>query len=102
MKTITKTLDAEIVANVERYAYELEARKTVITEMLAMNMDISTDAFAKYQAELVRYKAMFEEAKKEIEKQHVADVPGSVKWELDYSSCELTITVDDTAGVSCG
>ena len=102
MKTITKTLDAEIVANVERYAYELEARKTVITEMLAMNMDISTDAFAKYQAELVRYKAMFEEAKKEIEKQYVADVPGSVKWELDYASCELTITVDDTDGVSRG
>lgn len=102
MKTITKTLDAEVVANVERYSYELEARKTVIAEMLSMNMDTSTDAFAKYQAELVRYKAMFEEAKKEIEKQYVADVPGSVKWSLDYTTRELTITVDEAAGAARG
>lgn len=102
MKTITKTLDAEVVANVERISYELEARKTVIAEMLSMNMDISTDAFAKYQAELVRYKAMFEEAKRAIEQQYVSDVPGKQKWALDYSSCVLTITVDDTEGVACG
>lgn len=102
MKIITKTLNAETVANVERISYELEARKAVITEMLALNMDITTDAFAKYQAELVRYKAMFEEAKREIAQQYVDDVPGAQRWELDYKSCVLTITVDDTAGVARG
>lgn len=102
MKTITKILDAEVVANVERISYELEARKNIITEMLAMNMDISTDAFARYQAELVRYKVMFEEAKREIEKQYVADVPGGVKWSLDYATRVLTITVDDAAGAGRG
>lgn len=100
MKTITKTLDAEVVANIERYSYELEARKGVIADMLAMNMDTDTDAFSKYQSELVRYKIMFEEAKKEIEKQYVADIPGHVKWTLDYSSRELTISVNDTEGAA--
>ena len=102
MKIITKILDEAVVANVERISYELEARKTVIAEMLAMNMDTSTDAFAKYQAELVRYKAMFEEAKSAIEQQYVSDVPGAQKWALDYGTRTLTITVTNTAGVTCG
>lgn len=102
MKTVTKTLDAETVANLERISYELEARKTVIAEMIALNMDITTEAFAKYQAELVRYKAMFETAKLEIERQYVDDVPGKQRWTLDYASRLLTITVNDTDGTACG
>lgn len=102
MKTITKILDAEVVANVERISYELEARKNIITEMLAMNMDISTDAFARYQAELVRYKVMFEEAKREIEKQYVADIPGRQSWTLDYDTRTLTVNADDPEGEARG
>lgn len=100
MKTIVKKLSPEVVADIERISYELEARKTIITEMISMDMDITTDAFAKYQGELVAYKVMFEEAKKEIERQYVADIPGSQKWQLDYSTCELTITVDEA--MTCG
>lgn len=100
MKTIVKTLDAEVVASVERISFELEARRSIIMEMLAQNMDTSTEAFNKYQAETVRYTAMFEEAKREIAKQYVDVVQGSQKWTLDYASCTLTITVDDSAGGS--
>lgn len=89
---IVKTLDAEVVAKVESLAYEFEARKSVVTEMLAQDMDTSTDAFARYQAELVKYKAAFEAAKKEIEDQFVADVKGWTNWNLDYASRTLTIS----------
>lgn len=90
---ITKVLDENCVANIERYAYEVEARKSVITEMLAQNMDVTTDAFSKYQSELVRYKSMFEAAKKEIEAQYVVPVAGWKSWTLDYASRTLTIVV---------
>lgn len=88
---ITKILDEEIVTNVERYAYEFEARKSVISEMLSQDMDTSTLAFETYQHELVKYKVLFENAKKEIEENFVKDVEGWINWSLDYNSRVLTI-----------
>lgn len=90
---ITKILDEEVVTNVERYAYEFEARKSVISEMLSQDMDISTSAFETYQHELVKYKLLFENAKKEIEENFVKDVENWIDWSLDYNSHVLTITV---------
>jgi len=92
---ITKVLDEEIVANVERYAYEYEARKSVISEMLSQDMDTSTKAFNDYQKELVKYKALFEAEKKEIENNFVAEVENWRNWNLDYKTRTLTITVGD-------
>lgn len=88
---ITKVLDEETVTNVERYSYEFEARKNVITEMLSQDMDTSTMAFENYQHELIKYKVLFENAKKEIEENFVKDVEGWVNWSLDYNSHILTI-----------
>lgn len=92
---ITKIVDEEKVANVERYAYEFEARKSVVSEMLAQNMDTSTTSFAEYQKELVKYKVLFENAKKEVENEYVVDVDGWRNWNLDYKTRTLTITVGD-------
>ena len=82
---ITKILDEEVVTNIERYAYEFEARKNVIAEMLSQDMDTSTTAFENYQHELVKYKILFENIKKEIEENFVKDVEGWVNWNLDYN-----------------
>jgi len=46
---VTKVLTEEDTIDVERYAYEFEARKSVIAEMLSQNMDTSTIAFNTYQ-----------------------------------------------------
>ena len=94
MRTITKKLDDEIVATLESLSYELEARKSVVAEMLSQNMDISTDAFVKYQAELVQYKAKYETAKSEIQKKFVDCVAGARRWELDYATKVLTIQIE--------
>lgn len=91
---ITKILDEDSVLNVERYAYEYEARKGVITEMLSQNMDTSTLAFDTYQRELVKYKILFENAKKQIEENFVKEIKGWTNWSLDYNSRILTVTVD--------
>lgn len=92
---ITKVLDENDVIEVERYGYEYEARKSVIAEMLAQDMDISTTAFNNYQKELVKYKALFENEKKEIENKYVKDVPNWTNWNLDYKSRVLSITVGE-------
>lgn len=90
---ITKILDEESVVNVERYAYEFEARKSVIAEMLSQNMDTSTAAFDTYQHEMTKYKVLYETAKKEFENKFVADVEGWTNWELNYGTRTLSITV---------
>lgn len=95
MKTITKVLDEAAVNQVEALGYEVEARKSVISEMLAQNMDTSTAAFASYQKELVTYMAQFEEAKRSIAAAYVDSIPGAVNWNLDYASRTLTINVQE-------
>ena len=92
-------IDPQVVANLESLSYEAEARKSVITEMLAQNMDTSTDAFNKYQGEMTRFKAQFEQAKHLFQKQYVDSILGAVNWTLDYASCELSVTV---CGDCCG
>lgn len=94
MKTIEKVLDAAAVTALERISYEMEARKSVVAEMLAQNMDTGTEAFARYQKELVSYTVQYETAKREIQKQYVDPVPGAVRWSLDYETAVLSITVD--------
>ena len=89
--TITKILDKDVIFDVERYSYEFEARKSIIMEMLAQDMDTSTAAFKNYQKELVEYKTLFEKAKKVIEDNFVIDVKGWTTWNLDYGSRTLTI-----------
>lgn len=95
MKTITITPDSEACAMLERLSYEIEARKSVIAEMLAQNMDIGTEAFVKYQSELVKLKAQFETAKKEFQAAYVDTIPGAQRWNLEYASCTLTVEVQE-------
>ena len=79
---------------VESLDYEYSTRRDAVTFMLANNMDISTDSFKKYQKEMAEFSAMFNEAKREIEKRYVLPIIGDKKvtWTLEYSTCELTIT----------
>ena len=94
MKEIKKVLGEEVVTTIEKYSYEFEARKSVITEMISQDMDINTPAFEKYQKELVKYKVLYETAKKEIENTYVADIEGWTNWTLDYGTRVLTIKID--------
>jgi len=95
MKTVTITVDTEACALLERLSYEIEARKTVISEMLAQNMDIETEAFRKYQGDLVKYKTQFETAKKEFQAAYVDTIPGAQRWNLEYANCTLTVEVQE-------
>lgn len=94
-KMKTYTVDQDSVSALESRAYELEARKDIVKEMLESNMGTDTEAFAAYQKELVRYKAEFETAKAEFEKNVVKKLcPEAVSWELTYASCTLTCKVN--------
>jgi len=95
MKIITITPDSEACTLLERLSYEIEARKTVIAEMLAQNMDTGTEAFTKYQGDLCRFKAQFDTAKKEFQSAYVDTIPGAQRWNLDYASGVLTVEVEE-------
>lgn len=93
MKEVTFEIPEEIVSKLEALSFEIEARKSVIAEMLAQNMDISTDAFAKYQKELVEFNVMFETLKGEVTEQYADKVEGGQRWTIDYKSRLMTVTV---------
>jgi hypothetical protein len=86
-------VDESVRDYVESLDYEYSSRKDAITFMLSNNMNINTDAFRAYQKEMAEFSAMFNTAKREIEKQYVLPIIGDKKvtWTLDYSTCILTI-----------
>jgi hypothetical protein len=99
MEKITYTVAQDLVAPLEAAGYELEARKEIIKEMLALDMDTETEAFSRYQRELVEYKTKFELLKAEFETNVVKALwPNAVRWNLQYSSCELVVELDGTEG----
>lgn len=87
-------IDTKIRDYIEGLDYELASRKELVAYMLENNMNVNTDSFKKYSAEMAEYSAKFKLAKKELEKQYVLPIIGDkkVSWKLDYASCELTIT----------
>lgn len=97
-KNVTEVkVDAGIRDAVEAYDYEYSSRRDAITFMLANNMDTDTEAFKKYQKEMIEFMAKFTKAKAEVEKTYVFPVTNGarVNWSLDYETCELTITFLD-------
>ena len=60
--------------------------------IIERNLDISEERFQKYQKEYDEKYAMFEQAKQNIEKDFVkTTVKNPKQWNLDYTSCILTI-----------
>lgn len=93
MKEIEVTIDQDIVNQLEALNYEVQARKSVVAEMLAQNMDIGTSSFEKYQRELVEFTVQYEAAKNELQKQYVDSIDGAERWNLDFNSGILTVTL---------
>lgn len=94
MKTVQVTLGEDVVNKIAALAYEVQARKSVVAEMLAQNMDTSTSAFLRYQKELGEYTAMYELAKNELQHNYVDTIDGAESWSLDFNSCVLTVTTN--------
>ena len=80
-------------ANVER-----DARRDILTYIIGNSeINISPESFDKYQKEYDEKYLAFEQAKRKIEQEYVLPaVDGKPNnWSLDYSTCEITINVNE-------
>ena len=95
MKETNLTVDEAVSAKLEALSYEIQARRSVVSEMLAQNMDTDTKACERYQKELVEYPVAYETAKRELQKMYVDGIENAERWNLDFQTRTLTVTVSD-------
>ena len=94
---IIKNIPDDVVNMIEACQYEVNARKDIISYMLSNNMNLATESFNQYQAELVEFTKKLDLAKQEIEKSIVTPFLAennisSGTWNLDFATKEMTIT----------
>lgn len=97
-KTIKITVPEEVRDIAQKANIERDARRDILTYIMA-NTDISIpeERIAQYQKEYDEKYLAFEKAKNIIEKDYVmpATEGKASNWSLDYSSCVVTITINE-------
>ena len=90
-KTIKIT--EELSTYIQSLDYEYRTRKELIAFMLTTNMDISSDAFVKYNQEMIKYAIEFDKAKQKLEQEYIIPVikNKNTQWSLDYFSNIITL-----------
>lgn len=87
-----------LVTYLQGLSIETDARRDLISFMIANNMDISTEQFQKYQKEYNEFYGEFALAKDQLEqlikKDYLEDDEELVFWNLDFNSSELELTVE--------
>ena len=87
-----------LVTYLQGLSIETDARRDLISFMIANNMDISTEQFQKYQKEYNEFYSEFALAKDQLEqlikKDYLEDDEELVFWNLDFNSSELELTVE--------
>lgn len=83
------TVNKEIVEKIEALQYEVESRKDVIVQILANGLKVSGDTFDKYQEEYRKFFIEYNKAKQDMLEK--CQIPNDVMWNLDFSSCVLTL-----------
>lgn len=91
------------VTKLQRFAYDYEARKNIIKEMINSNPDDASvmdgATFQRYHEAFIKSSTDFEIAKGEIERLFVPEelkTTGLVTWNLDYSLAQITINYHGT------
>lgn len=98
MKTIEIIVPEEIRDMVQKANVERDSRRDILTYIMA-NTDIKVpeERIIQYQKEYDEKYLAFDKAKSIIEKDYVmpATEGKASNWSLDYSSCVVTITINE-------
>ena len=92
------TVPEEIRDLVQKANVERDARRDILIFLMGNNdVNISPERFDRYQKEYDEKYLAFEQAKRKIEQEYVLPaVDGkSNNWSLDYSTCEITININE-------
>lgn len=98
MERVVKLTDQNMVDNLSRLSVEVEARKNLISFMIASQMDISTPQFEKYQQEYLEYFAEYSMAKNVLEnfiKESLSPSEKLISWALDFQTSNLTLQINN-------
>lgn len=92
------TVPEEIRDLVQKTNVERDARRDILVFLMEnSDVNIPPERFDKYQKEYDEKYLAFEQAKRKIEQEYVLPaVDGKPNnWSLDYSTCEITINVNE-------
>lgn len=97
-KIIKITVPEEVRDMAQKANVERDARRDILTYIMAnTDIKVSDERIAQYQKEYDEKFLAFEQAKSKIEKEYVipATEGKASNWSLDYSSCVVTITINE-------
>ena len=97
-KTITVKVPEEVRDEVQLADVERSSRRDIIAYILSNDsINISPERMAQYQKEYDEKFMLFEKAKNKLETNYVQPAANNkaINWQLDYETCEITITVND-------
>lgn len=103
MNTFDIRVNDETVDYMERLSFEIEGSKRIIKELITDNDTnssiLESETFKKFNARYEEKFAAFEIAKQELEREYIPKVLVenfiSFKWNLNFSTGIMTITVLD-------
>lgn len=106
MNKLVVTVGQELVNYIERLSYEEASYKDIILTMLenhkndADGSSIDNPVFKAYQDKYSNAKTEYELAKSKITAEYIPEClrEHQCDWNLDYSTCKLTITVKCECG----
>lgn len=104
MKIHEITIDQNTVNLLEALHYEVSSRKEVIHFMLTKpDPGFNKELFDHYNKEYAEFYAQYDMAKTELQKTYIPEELKSknITWNLDFNSCTLTITEEDSEECNC-
>lgn len=95
----TYTVNEETANYIQGLQYERDARRDLLAFMLAGNMDTGTEAFRRYHTEYMDFYQQYNLATMDFERIQLPKIAPELAgraftWNLDFSSREVTVTMD--------
>ena len=84
-------VDEEIRNEIQKYQYEVESRKELISFMVSTNIE-NNEAMARYENEYLHYFKLYNEAKAKMLNKYLNNIDYK-SWNLDFLTCELKVVI---------
>ena len=96
MKTIEIEIPEEVRNYVQRCDIECSSRRDIIIQILTHDYNITEERITQCWKDYEDKYYIFEKAKEDIaEKYILTNVENPINWNLDYTTCIITVNVND-------
>lgn len=84
-------VDEDIRNEIQKYQYEVESRKELISFMVSTNIE-NNEAMTRYENEYLYYFKLYNEAKAKMINKYLNNIEYK-SWNLDFLTCELKVVI---------